>query len=209
MNEIKVSVIIPIYNTEKFLPQCIESVRNQTLKNIEIILVDDGSPDSSPLLCDNYAEKDKRIKVIHKQNAGLGYARNSGLDIAVGEFVIFIDSDDFILPEMLETLYNTAKEYEADEVRSGIIYFKNGKYSERKDVEDIAVFSGKEQIKKFVFDLLGPCPKEKKDVKYMMSTCVAIHKRDVIEHYQVRFTSERQTLSEDLIFDLDLFPQMN
>lgn len=105
----KVSVVVPIYNTEPYLERCMQSLLSQTLKDIEIILVDDGSPDCSPKMCDEYAQKDSRIKVIHKRNAGLGYARNSGLEIATGEYVAFIDSDDYIAPNMYEKLYNTAK----------------------------------------------------------------------------------------------------
>ena len=89
-----VSVIVPIYNVEKYLDRCISSIINQTYKNLEIILVDDGSTDKSGAICDNYKIKDCRIKVIHKQNGGLGYARNSGLDVATGQYVTFIDGDD-------------------------------------------------------------------------------------------------------------------
>lgn len=204
----KVSVIIPIYNTGKYLPECVESVRNQTLRDIEIILVDDESPDNAPQICDEYATIDERIKVVHKKNGGLGFARNSGLDVAIGEYVSFIDSDDFIGTDMMQTLYETAKEYDADEVRSGTIFYNNGHKSYRKDVDKTIVFQGKNEVKQFVLDLLGPLPEERRDVKYMMSVCLAIHKRSVIEDYCVRFTSERQTLSEDLLFDLDLFPKM-
>ena len=205
----KISVIIPVYNTGVYLQECVESVRNQTLKSIEIILVDDESPDNAPFLCDEYSKIDERIKVIHKKNGGLGYARNSGLDVATGEYVSFIDSDDFISLDMMETLYNTAKQYDADEVRSGTVFYNNGKTNNRQDVDKVSVFRGKDEVGSFVFDLLGPLPKEARDVKYMMSVCIALHKRKVIEENRIRFTSERQTLSEDLLFDLDLFPEMN
>ena len=205
----KVSVIIPIYNTEEFLPKCIDSVRKQTLKEIEIILVDDESPDKSPQICDEYAQKDKRIRVIHKKNGGLGYARNSGLDAAIGEYVSFVDSDDFIKPEMMQILYETAKKYDADDVRSGTIFYNNGKLTIRKDVEEETVFQGTDEVKIFMLNLLAPLPEETRDVKYMMSVCLSLHRRSVIEENNVRFTSERETLSEDLIFDLDLLPQMN
>lgn len=94
MNDIKVSIIVPIYNVEKYLCRCMDSLLNQTLKDIEIIMVDDGSPDNCPQMCDEYAKKDSRVKVIHKKNAGLGEARNSGLKIISGKFVAFVDSDD-------------------------------------------------------------------------------------------------------------------
>lgn len=205
----KISVIIPIYNTGRYLPECVESVRKQTLQDIEIILVDDESPDNAPQLCDEYARQDERVKVVHKKNGGLGFARNSGLDVAIGEYVSFIDSDDFISSNMMQTLYEVAKQYDADDVRSGTIFYNNGKKTFRHDVNQTKVYRGSEEVKSFVFDLLGPLPEESRDVKYMMSVCLALHKRSVIEENCVRFTSERKTLSEDLIFDLDLFPKMN
>lgn len=208
MNVPKVSIIIPIYNTERYLLQCIESIRKQTLEDIEIILVDDESPDRAPLLCDEYAALDSRIKVIHKKNEGLGYARNSGLDIATGEYISFVDSDDFIAPTMLEKLYDTAKQYGADMVRSGTIFYTDGKLLERKDVEKTTVFQGGKDIKSFVLDFIGPRPEAKRDVKYMMAVWLALYSREIIETYGVRFTSERQTLSEDLVFAIDLFPKM-
>ena len=109
MSDIKVSVIIPVYNVENYLERAVDSVLNQTLSDIEIILVDDGSPDQSPKICDNYARMyPGRIKVIHNQNEGLGFARNSGLKLAKGEYVAFIDSDDTLEPDMYESMYNTA-----------------------------------------------------------------------------------------------------
>lgn len=99
-----ISIIIPIYNVQKLLDRCIESVVCQTYSDLEIILVDDGSPDDCPLICDEWAEKDSRIKVIHKKNGGLSDARNAGMKIAKGEFIGFIDSDDWIAPEMYERL---------------------------------------------------------------------------------------------------------
>lgn len=94
--DLKVSVIIPVYNVEKYLDKCVSSVVNQTYKNLEIILVNDGSPDKSPEMCDEWAKKDNRIIVIHKENGGLSDARNSGLDICTGDYITFVDSDDFL-----------------------------------------------------------------------------------------------------------------
>lgn len=100
----KVSVIIPVYKVERYLQECLDSVINQTLKNIEIILVDDGSPDNCPIICDKYAQRDGRIKVIHQENQGLSAARNSGMKVVKGEYVAFVDSDDVINPYMFEIL---------------------------------------------------------------------------------------------------------
>lgn len=102
----KISVIIPVYNTEKYLKRCLDSIINQTFKNLEIIIVDDGSTDSSPQICDNYAESDDRIRVIHKTNGGLSSARNAGIDIATGIYISFIDSDDYIDIKYFEILYS-------------------------------------------------------------------------------------------------------
>ena len=110
----KVSVIVPCWGVEKYLDRCVESLVNQTLKDIEIILVDDESPDRVPVMCDDWAKKDSRIRVIHKKNGGLGFARNSGLDIATGEYVTFCDSDDYIEQEAYETMYNEAKKEDLD-----------------------------------------------------------------------------------------------
>ena len=105
INEPLISVVVPIYNVEQYLERCINSILQQTYQNLEIILVDDGSPDNSGVICDSYLSLDQRIKVIHKKNGGLSDARNAGLEIASGEFIAFIDSDDTIMPEMIEKLY--------------------------------------------------------------------------------------------------------
>ena len=112
--EKKVSVIIPVYNVEKYLEECIQSVLKQTYKNLEIILVDDGSPDNCPKMCDEWAKKDSRIKVIHKQNGGASSSRNTGLDVMTGDFMCFIDSDDFIAKNYIEVLYNNLIETNSD-----------------------------------------------------------------------------------------------
>ena len=100
-----ISVVVPIYNVEQYLERCIDSILHQTYEHLEIILVDDGSPDNSGAICDSYLSLDQRIKVIHKRNGGLSDARNAGLEMASGEFIAFIDSDDTIMPEMIEKLY--------------------------------------------------------------------------------------------------------
>lgn len=114
-----ISVIVPVYKVEEYLPKCIESILNQTYKNIELILVDDGSPDNSPKICDEYASKDKRVKVIHKKNAGVSAARNDGINAASGKFITFVDSDDWIESEMYEKLYEKQQEKDYDVVMCG------------------------------------------------------------------------------------------
>ena len=109
-----ISVIIPVYKVEEYLTRCVDSVINQTYKNLEIILVDDGSPDNCGIICDEYAQKDSRIKVIHKENGGLSSARNVGVDVAKGTYIAFVDSDDFIHEEFIEKLYEILKSNDAD-----------------------------------------------------------------------------------------------
>jgi glycosyltransferase involved in cell wall biosynthesis len=118
----KISIIIPVYNVEeRFLYNCIESIINQIYKDIEIILVDDGSTDNSGFICDEFAKKDNRIIVIHQNNVGLAAARNTGLDASTGDFISFIDCDDFINPSMLKDLINTAIQYNVDIVQCGFV----------------------------------------------------------------------------------------
>jgi glycosyltransferase involved in cell wall biosynthesis len=112
--EHKISVIVPIYKVEKYLKRCVDSIINQTCRNLEIILVDDGSPDNSGLICDEYARIDPRVRVIHKSNGGLSDARNAGIEIATGEYIGFVDSDDFIHPEMFSDLYERIRKHDAD-----------------------------------------------------------------------------------------------
>ncbi|EOS48867.1 hypothetical protein C809_01978 [Lachnospiraceae bacterium MD335] len=114
MKSDKISVIVPIYNVERLLCRCIESIRKQTYKNLEIILVDDGSPDNSGDICEDYADKDRRIKVIHKCNGGLSDARNIGIEFASGEYICFVDSDDWLDLDMLELLHKVCVDRKAD-----------------------------------------------------------------------------------------------
>ena len=115
-----ISVIVPIYKVEPYLRKCVDSIINQSYRNLEIILVDDGSPDNCGAICDEYAAKDSRIKVIHKPNGGLSDARNAGMDIMSGDYVAFVDSDDWIEPNMYERLLQLITEYQADIAVGGV-----------------------------------------------------------------------------------------
>ena len=109
-----ISVIVPVYNVEQYLKTCVDSVLNQSYKNWELILVDDGSPDNCPQICDIYVAKDDRVKVIHKENGGASSARNAALDIATGEYITFLDSDDFWHNDYLSTMIELCMQYNAD-----------------------------------------------------------------------------------------------
>lgn len=113
----RVSVIIPVFNVERYLHRCVDSILNQSYKDLEVIIVDDGSPDNCPAICEEYARKDRRVKVIHKNNGGLSSARNSALDIATGEYVMFVDSDDYIHPDTICTTLELAEKEGAEIVQ--------------------------------------------------------------------------------------------
>jgi glycosyltransferase involved in cell wall biosynthesis len=121
-----ISIIIPVYNVEKYLKECVDSVRKQTYKNLEIILIDDGSKDNSGKLCDELAKEDNRIKVIHKENGGLSDARNVGIENATGEYIQFIDSDDFVEKDMIEILHNDICQEKADVSMCSLYLYKDG-----------------------------------------------------------------------------------
>ena len=115
----KISIIVPIYNIEKYLPRCLESILAQTYKNIEVILVDDGSVDNSGMIADTYARNDQRIIVIHQVNKGVSAARNAGLDLATGDYIGFVDGDDYIEPDMYEILMRIIDEQQVDIAHCG------------------------------------------------------------------------------------------
>lgn len=159
----KVSIIVPVYKVEKYIYQCVDNLMQQTLKDIEIILVDDGSPDSCPVICDQYAKKDERIKVIHKKNEGVSAARNDGLKVAKGEYVIFCDSDDWMEKDGCEKLYSAAIGYNAD-IAIGDVYmaYESGErknihfYSKEFNTKDSAFI--KEMIQGDIYRTYAPCP---------------------------------------------------
>lgn len=142
-----ISVVVPIYNVEDYLVRCVESIRNQTYPNLEIILVDDGSTDSCPQICDSYAGKDNRVKVLHKKNGGLSSARNEGIKAACGTYIGIIDSDDYIHPDMYLDLWKKLKETESDIAVCGIerVYDDNGSQKEKKETVE-RIYSGREAV---------------------------------------------------------------
>lgn len=205
----KVSIIVPVYNAEKYLERCILSLKNQTLEDIEIILVDDSSTDSSLELCQKMAEHDSRIKVIHKANEGAGYARNAALNIATGEYIGFLDSDDFAEANMFEVLYNKATEYGSDLVMSGVLFVDGNMFSQDGDVERKEYFEKdthfdtEESLKKLRMGIVGARPEDKDDSRYGMSIWKNLFRTDVIKKNGLLFKSEREILSEDALFMID------
>ena len=209
MSQPKVSIIVPVYNAEQYLEKCINSLRNQTLEEIEIILVDDSSPDSSLEICKKAAEADGRIKVIHKENEGAGKARNTGLEAATGKYVGFVDSDDFIAEEMYETLYEKAEKYGSDLVMSGIVFVDGNMFSEagesiRKSYfESDTQFETEESLKKLRMGIIGSTPDNEDDSKYGMGTVKNLFKNEIIKENNIVYRSERETFSEDATFMID------
>ena len=129
-----ISVIVPIYNVEKYLARCVDSIVNQTYKNLEIILVDDGSPDRCPQMCDDYAEKDSRIKVVHKKNGGLSDARNAGMAVATGEYISFIDSDDYVSDDFFECLLDVMNKENSDIAECSVVkFYEDNRFDEFSD----------------------------------------------------------------------------
>lgn len=184
-----VSIIIPVYNAENYLITCLDSIKNQTFNNFEVLLINDGSTDSSGLLCDNYAEKDGRFKVFHKENAGVSAARQTGLLMLRGEYVIHIDSDDYIEPNMLECLYNEAICNKADVVICDYLWDKGSK-STLVSQKPTALDS--QSILNDLFKHLHG------------SVCNKLISVNVIRKYNVCFPKDIN-LYEDLIFNIDLF----
>lgn len=182
-----ISVIIPIYGVENYLINCIESVRNQTYKNLEIILVDDESPDNCAAICDKYVEKDTRIKVIHKLNGGLSDARNAGLDMATGEYIAFVDGDDTLNKDTLEILLEIIHQYGTYIAKNKFRDVTDSRIPEEqcidKETLKINLIKGDEYIKKFC------------TYQTSCSFCDKLFKREVFERY--RFKKGRT--NEDLL----------
>lgn len=201
MSEDLISVIIPVYNVEKYLRQCVDSILKQTYKNLEIILVDDESPDSAGIICDEYTNKYENIRVIHKKNAGLGMARNSGLEIANGDYVYFLDSDDYIAEDEIEKLYNAAKSYGVDAVIPGYTSVDdNGNVLKvRKLFTEI--FPGEKAKSEMLPRIIGSAPDKKDSLE--MGAAGSLYSMKVIRDNHIRFVSEREMKNEDMVFNVD------
>ena len=195
----RVSVIIPVYNVEKYLTACVKSIQNQTLSEIEIVLVDDGSPDKCGELADKLALEDTRIRVIHRQNGGLGAARNSGLAVAAGEYVSFVDSDDWIDREMLASMYSEAIRVSADIVFSGMRIVKSGTIiDEYSHPFSGRVLDSENDIFALRQSFYGSAPNKTKIDPVPVSVCSGLYSMNLIKSYGLKFKSVR---SEDIFFN--------
>lgn len=194
-----VSIIMPVYGVEKYLSASINSVLNQTYKNFELILVDDKSPDKSPEICDNFAQEDDRIKVVHKpKNEGLGFARNTGLDIASGDYIYFMDSDDYIEPQLLE------KAIKAFDENTEFVVFGINRVHEKKDgsidkIEHLIPTMAESKTAKetaHIFSMLNT----KKVFPFAWNK---LYKKQFLDKCGTRF--EKTKLIEDFLFNIELF----
>ena len=201
-----ISVVLPIYNTERYLDRCVTSVVNQTYSNLEIILVDDGSPDNCPQMCDEWAAKDSRIRVIHKKNAGAGMARNSGIEAATGEYICFFDSDDYVATDTIEKAYRLAVEEQSDIVVFGL----NNVNAEGRVVRSIVpesdqvTYAGEDVQKRFLPALIAAKP-DSTCRNVWMSACTCLLSMPMILDNGWRFASERDIISEDVYSLLCLY----
>lgn len=197
----KVSVIVPVYNSEEYLPETIDSILNQTFEDFELILIDDGSKDSSGTICDLYADKDSRVRVIHKENGGICSARNAGLKIARGEYLAFCDNDDKYLPNLLKDNYELAKEHNADIVRfkrKRIAYIDGRRIVTTTSAYRFAVLRG-EKIAENYLNMSG------------MSITIwnGLYRRSVLVENKIRFPEWMRYGQEDAWFNFCYYENAN
>ncbi len=199
-----VSVVVPVYKTKEYLDQCVQSLLSQTYQNLEIILVDDGSPDGCPELCDAYAEKDRRVRVIHKKNEGANFARKSGLDASFGEYILFLDGDDWMDPEAISECVTVADTEQADCVMFGYVREYPGKSIPTPLFEGDFSYDkaeAEEKVHRRIVGLVGPELAEPQRIDHLSSVCMKLYRAEIAR--KGRIVSERIVgTSEDTIFNL-------
>lgn len=198
-----VSIIVPVYNVEKYLEQCVNSILNQSYKLIEIILVNDGSKDSSGELCEILAKRDDRIHLVHKDNEGLGLARNTGLKYVNGKYVTFIDSDDYVDMDLIENLYNAIKENNADACIGGYKRVNDSGKVVYKETYENKIYEKEKCTNDLLPRMLGSSPQKSDSIR--MSVWNVLYSMDIIRKHDLNFPSERDYISEDIIFDIKYY----
>lgn len=202
VNAPKLSIVVPMYNVEKYVGRCLDSLLSQTFEDIEIIAVDDGSPDSCGAIAEEYAKKDPRIKVFHCENGGLGPARNTGIAHAAGEYIGFVDSDDWVDERMFDNLYRVAAEQDADIVRGGCEIWTNGKVAASKP-HPLAgrTLQGYDEIEPCRLLLYGRLPDDPEPKPWPVEVWTSIYRRELVQGSGVLF---REVLSEDTFFNINV-----
>lgn len=196
------SIVVPVYNSSETIEECVGSLTSQTINDLEILLIDDGSTDDSLEKCEKLASKDNRIKVFPKDNAGQGIARNYGLDFATGEYIAFVDSDDTCTKAMYETLLRKAKDVGSDIVVGGYCDLLNGAVVESHPAGSMELRS-KDEIDTYMADLVSTPGHD--DSAGCIAVWDSVYRRFLIEENDVQFPSERDVYSEDLVFKLRAF----
>ena len=197
--DVLVSIIVPVYNAEKFLNRCVDSILHQEYRSFELILVDDGSTDSSGSICDEYAEKDSRVIVIHKENSGVSDSRNMALDRACGKYIQFLDSDDWITPDATKLVVRSAETYQCDLVISDFYRVVGERVSHKGDIEEDGVMN-REQYAAHMM--------ENPAYFYYGVIWNKLYRRDLIEKYHLRMDSELNWC-EDFLFNLEYIRHAN
>lgn len=192
----KFSIIVPIYNVEEFLRECIESILRQTFRDFELILVDDGSPDHCGMICDEYALKDERIRVIHKRNGGLSDARNAGLDLATGKYIYFLDGDDYVHPDLLDRV-NSSMESDTD-----LLVFHYWEQTEDGKTEPFVYNENRSYALKSAEDRYSFLVNSLLTFQIGWAAWNRVFLREKIEKYNLRFADNRKIFAEDLYFSL-------
>lgn len=204
MRSAKVSIIVPVYKVEPYLEQCVDSLLCQTLEEIEIILVDDGSPDHCPQICDQYAAKDDRVRVFHQKNAGVSVARNQGIKMASADWVMFVDPDDWLEHNAAELLYHKAKECDCDIVYSLFSWnYENRQVNVTIRNEEKGEFCVPEHYELFLETLLG----YREDRICMAAVWGKIYRKKLIDDYHCSFP-EGMKRRQDAIFNLHILPHL-
>ena len=199
-----VSIVVPVYNVEAYLDECVQSLVDQTYQNLEIILVDDGSTDSCPGLCETWAKKDSRIRVVHKENAGLGFARNTGIDLATGTYVFFFDSDDYVDTTIVEKCVLNAQAYGSDAVLFGRWdVYEDGRKASFPVKTAQRLFRGNEVREDLLPKLFTY------ELGVGISACGKMYRLQSIKAAEIRFVSERKVISEDAYFAIEYFGQIS
>lgn len=194
---IEISIVVPVYKVEKYLLRCVDSLIAQTCKNIEIILVDDGSPDKCPSMCDQFSKKDERIKVLHKANGGLSSARNAGMEIAQGKYIGFVDSDDAVDANMFEDMLEAAEQYNADFVMTDYVRIPSEGEGFLISKNLRGGIYNKSDIKKEIFPAL--IMGENIDYGPLLSVWNCIYRREFLEKNNITFANDVKW-SEDNLF---------